>query len=36
MVDYEIIYPAAFQDEYIESKVHQMILAKGVKIVTNA
>mmetsp|Transcript_29462 Transcript_29462/g.28612 ORF Transcript_29462/g.28612 Transcript_29462/m.28612 type:complete len:126 (+) Transcript_29462:1465-1842(+) len=36
MEDYDIIYPAAFQDEYIEAKVHKMIEQKGVRIVQNA
>lgn len=36
MVDYDVIYPAAFQDEYIEGKIHRMLEARGVRIVRNA
>jgi hypothetical protein len=35
-VDLPIINPPAFPDENIESKIHKMIEAKGIKIYRNA
>ena len=34
--DLEVINPPAFDDEYIENKIHKMLEAKGVRIVRNA
>ena len=36
MKDLPFINPPAFEDEYIEGKIHRMLEAKGVRIVRNA
>jgi hypothetical protein len=36
LLDLPFINPPAFQDEYIENKLHKMVEARGVKIVRNA
>ena len=36
LADLPFINPPAFDDEYIENKIHHLIEAKGIKIVKNA
>lgn len=36
MADLPFINPQAFEDEYIEGKIHRILEAKGVRIVRNA
>lgn len=36
LVDLPYIYPPAFDEEYIENKIHKMLETKGIRIVRNA
>ena len=36
ILDLPYIYPSAFDDDYIENKIHRLLEIKGVRIVRNA